>query len=355
MRAVGRLVRVPALLLPVCLAACTPAPSAESPEMNRIPLAVIGDSDSHGFQDTRSFPPGSPDRGGPNRATTYQWTEALAALRGNEIDLGPRTETGTWGRLARVLDTVGIHVRAPRKLDHLHNFAFSGQGCADLWNGPSRQVPRLLELMGHDPQRWRRGVVVIRIGVNTFGSAPQLDRLARDPADVEVAGLIDTCLQRIGEAVAAIGQQHPQTRVVVVGIFDNRHWAKYLDRWKSAREQANISSGLDRFDKGLRTLASANRQVAFFDDRAWFAGMWGGRDASGAPAYRSVPFGPLNVTNTAGDAPVNACVADGHAGTAWNTLWARALVDLLNQRFAMGIAPLTDAEMASLLTRPAGS
>jgi hypothetical protein len=246
---------------------------------------------------------------------------------------------------------VGLDTRVPRKLDHRYNFAVSGQGCDDLMGGPSRQVPELIRLMNEDPARWRRGVVVVRIGVNTFGKAGELDRLARDPRDPGVARAMDTCVAQIRSAVDAIGRAHPGTRVVVVGIFDNRHWAAYLTRWRSPAEQANIAAGLDRFDQALQRYVAERPQVAFFDDRAWFAAHWGGRDAQGAPAYTPVAFGPLKVTNTSGDEPVNATLADGHAGTVWNVLWARSLIDLLNRRFGLAVAPLTEAEMVSLLTR----
>lgn len=344
MRALAGLCTALILILPL-----TPVAASAS----TVPLAVVGDSDSHGYQDTRAFPPGSPERGGPRRATTYQWTEVLAALRGDTLDLGPRTATGTPGRVASALHAVGLNVRAPRKLDHLHNFAVSGQGCDDLWGGASRQVPQLLDLMADHPARWQRGVVVIRIGVNTFGRSSDLDRLARDPRDPSVAARIDACVGHIRAATQAIARAHPRTRVVLVGIFDNAHWAAYLDRWRDPAQLANIAAGLDRFDLALKRLAAERPQWAFFDDRAWFAARWGGRDAQGAPAYRPVAFGGLAVTNTSGDAPHHATLADGHAGTAWNALWAQSLVALLNSRFALGVPPLADAELASLPSRPA--
>ena len=317
-----------------------------------IPMAVLGDSDSHGYQDTVSFPPGSPDRGGPFRATTYQWTEVLATLRGDQVDLGPRATTGTRGAFARLLRAAGVDARSPRKRDHLHNLAVSGQGCADLDGGPSNQVQALLRLLAADPARWHHGVVVIRIGVNTFGKSGELDRLADDPGDRQVAALIDDCTARIRAAVDTLAAAQPGTRFVTVGIFDNSHWASYAGRWASATAQANIARGLDRFDDALRQLATDRRQVAFFDDRAWFQDRWGGRDADGRAAYRPVPFGPLRVTNTLGDAPQHATLADGHAGTAWNALWAQSLVAVLNSRFGLGLAPLRDDELVTLLSRP---
>ena len=335
----------------VAVLMCVPAFASVLPPASRIPLAVVGDSDSHGYHDERAFPPGSPDRGGRLRDTTYQWTEAISALRGGVFDLGERESTGTWARVATVLRSVGFEARAPRKTDHRYNFAVSGHGCDDLMGGPSRQVPELIRLMNEDPVRWRRGVVVIRIGVNTFGKGAELDRLARDPRDPAVVRTIDTCVSQIRSAVDAIAGAHPGTRVVVVGIFDNRHWAAYLNRWRGPAEQVNISAGLDRFDHALQRFVADRPHVAFFDDRAWFASQWGGRDAQGIPAYRTVSFGSLKVSNSTGDEPFHATLADGHAGTVWNLLWAQSLIDLLNQRFGLGVAPLTEAEMVPLLSR----
>jgi hypothetical protein len=339
-------------LLALALFLVLPAGASAAP---RLALAVVGDSDSHGYQDTLAFPAGTPDRGGPHRAGTLQWTEALERLRGSEIDLGPRERTGTSGRVSRLLEWIGFDARSPAKLDHRRNFAVSGDGCEGLWGG-NRQVPRLLRLMDADPAPWRHGAVVLRIGVNTFGRASDLDRLARDPADRSVQGHIDACLSGVARAVTALRERHPGTRVVLVGIFDNLHWARYLDRWPEPRQQAAIAAGLDRFDAGLRRIAAVDPgRVAFFDDRAWFAGLWGGRGADGRPAYHPLVLGPrLAVAHSAGDAPWNAVLADGHAGTAWNAKWAQSLVGLLDTAFDLRLTPVTDDEVRRLVA-PSGA
>src|SRR3546814_18716325 len=79
-----------------------------------------------------------------------------------------------------------------------------------------------------------------------------------------------------------------------------------------------MGKGIDRFDVALRSIASADPRIAFFDDRAWFQGYWGGRDARGVPAYRNVTVGDMHVTNTSGEDPRTAVLADGHAGLGWN-------------------------------------
>src|SRR3546814_8912268 len=61
---------------------------AMAPRPDRIPLAVLGDSDSHSYQDTISFPVSTPARGGQFRSITLQWTEVLARMRDKDLDLG---------------------------------------------------------------------------------------------------------------------------------------------------------------------------------------------------------------------------------------------------------------------------
>ncbi len=313
-----------------------------------VPLAVIGDSDSHSYQDRLSFPADTAKRGGRYRQTTLQWDEVLARLRGRQLDLGAWGEYGTSARVAGLGRWLGLGLRAPRKQDYRNNFAVSGQGCDGLMAG-YRQVPALIALMDEDPAAWRNGVVVIRIGVNDFGMAEQLDALARNPAAPQAQAPIAACAQAIGASVAAIRARHPATRIVLVGIFDNAHWPRYLDRWRSPRQLANIERGLDAFDHALLRMAQADPRVAFFDDRAWFAARWGGRGPEGRSAYRRVALGGLRVGNRAGDAPDNAVLADGHAGLVWNALWAQSLVVLLNARFGLDIAPIRDEEIVALL------
>jgi hypothetical protein len=312
-----------------------------------IPVGVLGDSDSHSYQDRISFPPGTSARGGPYREATLQWTEALARLRPAHVDPG---EWGIWGTsrlLSHVQDWLGLKSRAPRKQDYRYDMAISGAGCAVLTGSGLRQVQRLVAQMDREPGRWDSGVVVVRIGVNSFGKRAHLDRLARDPADPEVQALIGGCIAQVRAALQAIHERHPRTRAVLVGIFDNVNWTSYLDFWREPESLANIARGLDAFDSALKELAAQDARLAFFDDRAWFAQHWGTRDASGQPDYRSVVLADgFQVANSQGDEPSNAVVADGHGGLVWNALWAQALVRLLNERFDAGIPPIGDAEIA---------
>jgi hypothetical protein len=316
-----------------------------------VPLAALGDSDSHSYQDRASFPPGSGKRGGAFRATTFQWIEVLARLRGREVDPGPWGVWGTRGRIATLQEWFGLKGRAPRKEDYRNNFAISGAGCDTLMEGMSREAPRLLTLMDRDPMAWRRGVVVLRMGVNSFGLFESLDLLAQDAQAPSVRAEIDRCVEYIRNAIALIHARHPATRFVLVGIFDNSHWPKYFEHWQTPQAISNIDTGLERFDRALRAMAANDpRRLVFFDDRAWFAERWGSRDERGKPAYKPFKLASgLQVTNTSGDHPSNAVIADGHAGTIWNALWAQSLVNLLNSAFDLRLTPISDAEITEFV------
>jgi hypothetical protein len=340
---VAALAIVAALLYPLLIRRANPPPPGTAPSVP--PVAVLGDSDSHSYQDRISFPPGTAERGAEYRDIALQWTEVLARLRGDALDLGAWGTYGTSRIPAFIAKKLGIVVRKPRREDYRYNFAMSGAECSDLFEG-WQEVPALLRLMDTEPARWQHGIVIIRIGINTFGKLKQMEGLARDAPDPDVIERIDGCIEAYRFTVAGIRARYPGTRFVLVGIFDNINWARYFERWQSPQQIASIEKGLDRFDAALRTLAAKDPNIAFFDDRAWFRARWGSRDADGRPAYRSVPFAGLEVVNAEGNAPHNGLLLDGHSGLVWNTLWTQSMVRLLNERFGLGIREIDDAEAA---------
>ena len=311
-----------------------------------VPLAILGDSNSHSYQDRISFPMRSGQRGGVNHARTFQWGEILARLRGDEFDLGPWVRWGRSGIAPRVFDLLGLPVgRAPRKEDYLYNFAQSNMGCEQLTRGKFRQVPRLLALMDQEPGRWRRGVVVIHIGLGDW--SPHFAEQARDPEARVVRQVIELCTQRIRESVRLIHARHPATRIVVVGLSNDAVDPMFVDRWQTATEWSNILTALGRFNTALRALVAAEPQTIFFDNEAWVTAHWGARDADGKPAYRTVTIGgSLQVSNTAGDDPTHSILMDHHAGMVNNALWAQSLVARLREGFGLPLTPISDAEVA---------
>lgn len=319
----------------------------------RIPLAVLGDSDSHAYHDSILLP--KPHlRGGPFRSTTYQWTEVIAALRGQDIDLGPWGIWGTRAKIAAVLTAFGLEGRAPRKQDHRFNFAISGAECADLVEGPYRQTERLLRLMRNDPQRWSRGVVVVRIGVNTIGKTADVEGFARDGLDARASARIEKCAADVRRAFAMIRAEHPGTIVVIVGISDESDSAEGLARWPDPSSRASIAAVMDAYEERLRAIVAADPRGAYFSDRHWFRQLWLERGSSGV--WRSRPVnvgGPESVVNGVGDHPRFATLADHHAGTVQNGLWVRELLELLRTRFGLQVRTIAPNEVA-ILADPVG-
>ncbi len=321
--------------------------------VDKMPVGVLGDSDSAAYQDHHSFPMGSSQPGGAFHAITFQWPEVLARMREKQVDLGPWALWGVpqWLSMARLRDGLGLSWRGPRRETHQHNMAWAS-GCNDLNHGAWRQTPRLIDVMNEQPGRWNNGVVIIRMGVNNFGREADLEALVADPNDAAVLGEMTKCVEAINQSVRAIHQAHPQVRIVLVGIFNNADWSPYQEKWTSAQAQKNLNQGLDHFDNALRQIAVADSRLAFFDDRAWFARHWGGRNPhTGQADYRVVRISNgLEVRNTAGDSPDHAVLGNLHAGLVWNVLWTKELIELLNQRFGFGVEPLTSVEVASFVS-----
>jgi len=321
------------------------------PSPDRRPrVAVLGDSDSHGFQDRVSFPLGGGARGGQWQPITLQWTEILAQHRSAWLDFGPRERLGVDPRVAQVSGLLGRPQRAPHKEDHRYNFAVSGALCEDIHEGRWRQSQHLATLIEASPEAWRDALVVIRIGINELGVQATLDGLARDPDAPQWTRMLDQCVRSVERAVVSLRDVQPRLRFVLVGVYNNAHWVNYHGRWHDRKQLANIDRGLDRFDHALRAMAERDPAIAFFDDRALFERLMGGRDAQGRPAYRALPIVPgLTLTNTRGNAPNHFTLADGHNGTVWNALWANELLALLQARFGIAVPPLPPTEISHLV------
>jgi hypothetical protein len=273
-------------------------------------------------------------------------------MRPNQVDLGEWGERGTRRSVAELMDWVGLGGRFPRKQDYLYNLAFAGATCGSLLGYDGRLARRLVAEMDRNPAKWRNGVVIIALGVNDFGHANSLDLLAQDPGAPQVRAKIDQCLEEIRATVSLIRKGYPGTRFVLVGILGDVDDLSNMTRWRSPAAIRNIGAGFDVFDQGLEAMAAADPRIAFAPLRPWFAAHWGGRDAQGQPNYKSFAVGNFVVSYSAGDDPKNCLTADEHTGVVWNTLWVQSLVALMNAKFALGIQPISDAEVAAFL-RPA--
>ena len=323
---------------------------------SRIPLAVLGDSDSHAYQDTLSFPEGSGDRGGPYRATALQWTEVLDRIRHRQVDQGAWGEWGTRGRWSRLAAWFGIDLRSPPKQDFQFNFAWSGAKCADLSEGHARQTNRLLAVMDETTARWRNGVVVIRIGINDLGHGAHLAEFAVESDSLRQRARVDACLTQVRSAVDLISSRHPQVAFLLVGVLNNADTPTSIGRWKTLEERQNIARVLDRYDAGLRLIASGSGRRAFFDDRAFFERNFGSRRADGSSGYRGVDFGfapdgtAMRSEFREGNAPTVLFLRDGHMGTSLNAIWAQAITETLKTELGFEIEPISDDELKVVLS-----
>ncbi|MGJ7506635.1 SGNH/GDSL hydrolase family protein [Variovorax sp. GT1P44] len=337
-------------LLTVSWGDVTPASAAA----DAIPLAVLGDSTSHSYQDRTAFPPGTRERGGAFHARTFQWTEVLAQMRGDELDLGPWVLWGQPGVIAWARELLGLTVsRAPRKEDYLYDFANSGAACKNLMGDRLgqrfRQAPRLVSLMDREPERWRRGVVVIYIGANDWSGL--LDLQSRDPLAPELHRTIDYCKQQISAAISLIHASHPWTRILLVGLVNQADDPGNLDKYRTAFAMTNIRKALANANAELRKIADADPQrIAFADIDAWFVQRWGQRGPDGEPAYKALTIGSgIRVTNTTGDEPEHTVLRDGHWGAVANAIWAQQIVERLREAFALPLKPISDGDVARFL------
>jgi hypothetical protein len=310
--------------------------------VGRVPIAVLGDSDSRSYRDRVD----GVRRGGDFHPVTFQWTELLAALRPEEVDLGAFGAWGQRGVVARLRDRLGLAAKTPKKEDFLYNFALSGSTCSSLsrdWPWQARWATRFLEA---DPERWASGLVVIKVGVNDLGQISHLKTFARVELTPSVLATIDGCASSLDEVVHRI-RAVSSVAILAVGIADDSSWPADEVPALTPTEVARIRSVLNRFDQEMVKVISGVEGAAFMDDRAWYYDNWPDRDPMGEPRTASVSLGGvIGVTNTRGDRPTNLLLQDGHAGTVANGLWLRGLIRPVNDSFGCGISPPLLSEIA---------
>ena len=314
---------------------------------DKIPLAVLGDSDSHAYHDNLRLP--LPLRGGKYRSVTYQWTEILHRLREEQLDFGA---WGVWGdrwKVAALKRLFGLGGRAPKKEDYEYNLAISGALCENLITGTPAQIPPLLQILNQNPAHWDRGLIVVRIGINSLEKPEHLEEYARLGLNPHSRARINAGVHYIAEAVRMIREKHKRVRIVLVGLFEEPNSVPLVKHWQSKEETARIREVLDFFDGRLQGLASSDPNIIFVDDRGWWKEYWGNRDEEGKPHFRSVSLGgKVAIAHTQGNHPQNMVLEDGHAGTVTNGLFARHMVRRINNAFGLGLSPLLDSEIADL-------
>ena len=188
--------------------------------------------------------------------------------------------------------------------------------------------------MDEDPQRWRNGVVVIRIGDNDWDSV--LDLQARDPKAPEVSAVVTFCVEQIRAAIRLIHTDHSTTRILLVCVDNEADDPAQLDNYRSSAATTNIRAAVDDFNAQLRA--------------RW---IWGSRRPDGMPDFRPIVIGgKLRVTYAVGNEPNNAVLPDDHVGLVWNALLAQALVARMREAFSLPLTPISDEELARFVADP---
>jgi hypothetical protein len=315
------------------LAACAPAYGDE-----RLPVAVLGDSDSHSYRDRIS----GVRRGGAAHERAFNWIEIWERLRPAEIDPGPFVAAGDRSAVAAFKTMLARPTRVPYKEDYLYDYAWSGARCDSLNDGWPQQARWLTARLKAERARWRDGLVVIRIGVNDFGRSEHLARWSIEPEAATAP--IEACLADIAEAVAAI-RAASSVNIALIGIA---HDYDAPDGAMLDPERIDaVAAALDRFDRGLARIAEADPRIAFVDDVRWRTQRFGSR-RSGALAATASLAG-FTLANDIGDEPNHIQLEDGHAGTVAGGLFLQQLVGALNARFGWSLTPIADAEIVGLV------
>ncbi len=330
----------PALLGFAAALLAVPAASAPRPNSSgRIAVAVLGDSDSHSYHDRLA----DLGRGGSFAASTFNWIEIWARLRPHEIDPGPFAASGGGRMIAAAKALFSVPTRVPRKEDYLYNYSWSGTRCAGLMTEWPEEARNFIRRIKAEPERWRDGLVVIRIGVNDFGQADNLNRWASAPLDA--APIIDGCLAEIAHAAAAI-RRVSDVHIALIGIAHDYETPMAAAGVPDETVQT-VAAVLDRFDTGLVEIAAGDPRIAFVDDAAWLARRFGSRRSGGVA--KTVEIAGMSLSNAVGDAPSNLHLADGHAGTIASGLFLQHLVRELNARFGWSLTPISDEDIVNLV------
>jgi lysophospholipase L1-like esterase len=309
----------------------------------RLNVAIIGDSDSHSYRDSVN----GVRRGGQFHEYSWNWVEIWDRLRSSEINLGPFIESGTRTRYAFLWSLFGMTTRTPRKLDFKHNYALSGLGCRSLQDEWPYQGKWLLDQLRAEPDAWRDGLVIIRIGVNDLGQRKHLLRWAITGADAKAHKKVNDCVTAIRSLVHSL-RNMSSVHIAIVGIAHDYNYEDTFEIWQDVQSIRRISEVLTLYDDGLRSLAAEKSDIVFVDDTTWFRSRFGDRltrdlqnDFLLAESVR--------IINKVGNNPQFITLADDHAGSVAGALFLSELVHVLNQEFVLSLTPIMEEDVLQLI------
>lgn len=298
-----------------------------------IPVAVLGDSDSHSYRDSYD----NLSRGGNYQTRTFNWLELWARLSADEIYPGA---TGVWGshyRIARIKNLFMLKSRSPKKLDYEYNYAVSGLGCQSLLDDWPYQGKWLLNELKSNPEYWRNGLVIIKIGINNIGKNTDLLNWKNTGLDAEAASAVTGCVDAITKMSDRIIAQQPGIKVAISGITRNYN---FIDEWHTPlnpEDIQNIESVLSEFDSRLQRYASGSTMIAYIDDHYWFNQTFGSKESGDLKSKIHFTEG-IDLINASGDEPINMLLQDHHTGTLYNALWITHLITEINQQLGLTLS-----------------
>lgn len=334
----GKIIIVVAVLIGTVLAGkrlVSEQPQFFPPE-GALPIAVLGDSDSHSYGDQVN----DLARGGAYQEWTFNWLEAWNRLRPHEIDLGAFQQAGSGRTLAKIQAYLGGNPRVPPKMDYAFNYALSGLTCASLQNEWPEQGRWLLARLRNAPRFWENGLIVIRLGVNDFGQQHHLQQWSDDPASGKV--LVDRCLEDIADMVTAL-RDVSSAYIALVGISHDYDLPFTEDY--SPEKLTNIIGVLDHFDRGLIKRADGDPRIAIVQDSDWYRSHFGSHREGIRP---DAQIGGVQIVNAVGNNPDHLILEDHHAGTVAAGLFLQDAIRQLNQAFELDLTPVTDEELIAL-------
>jgi len=309
------------------------------PDNNRqanilLPVAVLGDSDSHSYRDSYD----SKSRGGAYHAYSYNWLELWARLSEGEIYPGQWGVWGTGYRIAHIKNMLMLKSRSPKKLDYEYDFAVSGLGCRSLLDDWPYQGKWLLNELRSNPEYWASGLVIIKIGINDIGKNSDLIKWRMTGLDQQAEILVSDCVNSILKITKAILDESPGIRVAISGVTRNYNFMDEWDEKLNKDEINNIEKVLSAFDTRLQNYADDLPTVAYIDDHFWFNRIFGSQESGNLKSKIEFIDG-VELINASGDEPVNMLLQDHHTGTLYNGLWIAHLVNELNKQLGMTLSP----------------
>ncbi|MCG8315728.1 MAG: hypothetical protein MI976_21165 [Pseudomonadales bacterium] len=309
-----------------------------------IPVAVLGDSDSHSYRDKFD----NKARGGDFHSVSFNWAEVWNLLRGDEIDPGVFGEWGISYRYARFLHALDFTTQSPKKLDFAYNFAVSGLKCHSLLNSWPYQGQWLLQRLQKNPEFWSQGIVIIRIGINDFGQTEHLAHWESSDQTTTGVKLADNCIHQITAMAHKILDANQGIKIVLVGIARDYYNPSTMRQLTTQRHE-NIEKVLSHFDNSLIKFSSSNSRVIFVDDFQWMHNYFQFFIGEPNTTIATTLSNGFELFAKVGDHPSNMTLADGHAGTVHQGLWLQHLISNIKAHWNLPISQIKDNELTEIV------